>query len=265
MNIPRFGAALIRGATLGQALDYWGVERPFPRLDREEESQSLSAKLRRTIDWVRSKTHGHLTKAEYLEYQRRLKLIGLLKDYVLLGFGYALPRSPDALPELIPPDVWSGDIDWEESTVRGSGREFVSVRLIPLWGESLGAPAGFTQRDIDDQVQQRTAEVLSEFIPTNSSTVLSTAEGNSSKAEPNKTGPSNSRRLENSPTFQEFCALIKKLTEERSLYADSEIKIVHKTCLERVSKPSRLASKLSKMEDKTFWRWLTRARENITH
>ncbi len=60
----------------------------------------------------------------------RDNLIRLLSLERLKAYGYVVPRDPDDAPRSIPPDVWSGEIDWKLSGVTGQGLSFVSVRVI---------------------------------------------------------------------------------------------------------------------------------------
>lgn len=60
-----------------------------------------------------------------------------LRDHVLMriangvvwAVGYATPRRHTDAPVRIPPDVWSGKVDWDKGEVSGNGLHFVAVRV----------------------------------------------------------------------------------------------------------------------------------------
>lgn len=52
-----------------------------------------------------------------------------INDGALVAVGFLEPRKPIDRPALIPNDVWDGEIDWKESTVKGNGLSYVAVRI----------------------------------------------------------------------------------------------------------------------------------------
>ncbi len=48
-----------------------------------------------------------------------------------MAVGYSQPRKHGDFPVEIPIDIWEGEIDWEKSTVKGNGLDYMAVRIIP--------------------------------------------------------------------------------------------------------------------------------------
>lgn len=51
----------------------------------------------------------------------------------LIAVGFAVPRKPADLPNFVPRDVWQNfhQVDWIHDKLKGSGLEFLSVKLVP--------------------------------------------------------------------------------------------------------------------------------------
>ena len=62
--------------------------------------------------------------------QQKNEIIQSISNGTLIALGYSLPRRPIDTPQVLPDDVWSGKIDWNESSVTANSLHFVSVHLV---------------------------------------------------------------------------------------------------------------------------------------
>jgi hypothetical protein len=60
----------------------------------------------------------------------RENLLDLIWNGTAIAVGYAMPRKSSDFPSEIPIDIWEGEINWENSAVRGNGLEFTGVRIV---------------------------------------------------------------------------------------------------------------------------------------
>jgi hypothetical protein len=88
----------------------------------EKYKNYMPMQILQTVGVIASKAGGSIIlEDDVLEQIDRKELVGL---------GYVMPRKTADSPIQIPSDIWSGHIDWSNSTVSGSGLSFVSVRLV---------------------------------------------------------------------------------------------------------------------------------------
>ena len=128
-----------RGLDLGQA-DF----QLAPKALREEHS-AVSQRLKKEADDARQAAPSDLAAALNAFRQQinwaagptdvrkkmRAQLCALLKSGSLLAYGFCLPRSASDTPVQVPRDLLSGPfVDWEKSTIKGHGLEFVAVRVV---------------------------------------------------------------------------------------------------------------------------------------
>jgi len=68
-------------------------------------------------------------------------LLGWLREGRLVAYGFAIPRNTTANPEPIPVDLFhERHVNWKESSIKGAGLAFVSVRVLhPDWLNELKA------------------------------------------------------------------------------------------------------------------------------
>jgi hypothetical protein len=63
--------------------------------------------------------------------EMRANLRGQILSGELVAYGYLFPRNPADVFQVIPPDVFEGNIDWLNSAVEGNGLAYVCVRVVP--------------------------------------------------------------------------------------------------------------------------------------
>lgn len=128
-----------RGLSLEKALFEFGDKKTIDRYEELISSQPLFRAMSALAEVINQKPNAfeNSSKASMeLSEQRNLRqkleqnLLGQAAKGTLLGFGYLIPRTVNDQPTEIPKDIWEGAIDWDQSTIRGSGLEFVSVRMV---------------------------------------------------------------------------------------------------------------------------------------
>jgi hypothetical protein len=77
----------------------------------------------------------HQTASAKIREEMRRRLQSLLSTRRLYAMGFALPRSVNDAPNMVPSDLWSGKIDWDKSAVAANGLEFVAVRVLTVTTE----------------------------------------------------------------------------------------------------------------------------------
>lgn len=128
-----------RGLSLEKALFRFGDKKTIDRYEQLISSQPLWRVMSTLTEVINkkpnafeksSKASKDLSEQRDLRQKLEQNLLKQAAKGTLIGFGYSIPRSVNDQPTEIPKDIWQGSINWDQSTIRGSGLEFVSVRIV---------------------------------------------------------------------------------------------------------------------------------------